>query len=37
MASLLVLIVFLALCVLAAARGVDSRPVEARQHRPNWL
>jgi hypothetical protein len=36
MAALLVLIAFIAFCVLAAVAGVDSRPVETRHHRPNW-
>jgi hypothetical protein len=35
MAPILVLIALLALCVLAAVAGVDSRPVETRGHRPN--
>jgi len=37
MAAILVLIAFVAVCVLAAIAGVDSRPVETRHHRPNLL
>jgi hypothetical protein len=36
MAAIVVLIAFVALCVFAAVAGVDSRPVETREHRPNW-
>ena len=36
MASILFLIVFVAVCVLAACFGADSRPVERGSHRPNW-
>jgi len=36
MAAFLVVIVLVAVCVLAALAGVDSRPVETGPHRPNW-
>jgi hypothetical protein len=35
MAALLFLIAVIALCVAAARYGVDSRPVDRGQHRPN--
>jgi hypothetical protein len=36
MAALVILIVLVAVCVLGAVAGFDSRPVEASHHRPNW-
>jgi hypothetical protein len=35
MAALLFLIAVIGFCVAAARYGVDSRPVERRDHRPN--
>jgi hypothetical protein len=36
MTALVVLLVLVAVCVLAAVCGADSRPVEGGRHRPNW-
>ena len=36
MAALLIFIALVAVCVLGAVSGVDSRPVERTRHRPNW-
>ncbi len=36
MAAIALFLVLVALCVLAAVFGVDSRPVEHDAHRPNW-
>jgi len=36
MAAILVLIALVAVCVLAAFYGVDSRFDEPAHHRPNW-
>lgn len=37
MTALFVFLVLVALCVLGALYGVDSRPVEPDRHRPNLL
>ena len=36
MAAIALFLVLVAVCVLAACFGVDSRPVEHDRHRPNW-
>ncbi len=36
MAAIIVFALLVALCVLGAVYGVDSRPVETKHHRPNW-
>jgi hypothetical protein len=36
MAAIVFLVVLIALCVLAAYAGVDSRPVEHGRHHRNW-
>jgi hypothetical protein len=36
MAAIALFLVLVALCVLAACFGVDSRPTEHDGHRPNW-
>ncbi len=36
MAAIFFLVALIAVCVLAACFGVDSRPVEPGEHRPNW-
>jgi len=36
MVAIALLVVLIAVCVLAAWRGVESRPVEHGRHRPNW-
>jgi hypothetical protein len=36
MAALAFLVVLIALCVLAACFGVDSRPVEHGRHQRDW-
>lgn len=35
MAALIFFLAVIAMCLLAARYGVDSRPVERREHRPN--
>jgi hypothetical protein len=37
MAPLLFVLIVIAVCVLGAVYGVDSRPVERDRHRPNLL
>jgi hypothetical protein len=36
MVAILLLLAFVALCVLGACCGVDSRPVEPLRHRSDW-
>jgi hypothetical protein len=36
MAAIIVFAALVAVCVLAAVYGVDSRPVEPKHHRANW-
>jgi hypothetical protein len=36
MTAIILVIAIVAVCVLGAVFGVDSRPVERGPHRPNW-
>jgi hypothetical protein len=36
MAAIIVFAALVALCVLGAVYGFDSRPIETKHHRANW-